>query len=45
VRERKLSLDGRPVKKLAEYLSVLRAVVFCTEDLQLVKGAARGRRR
>jgi len=45
VRERKLTLDGRPVKKLAEYLGVLRSVVFCTEDLQLVKGAARGRRR
>jgi DNA replication and repair protein RecF len=44
-RERSLSLDGRPVKKLADYLGVLRAVVFCTEDLQLVKGAARARRR
>ena len=43
--ERKLSLDGQPVKKLADYLGVLRAVVFCTEDLQLVKGAARTRRR
>jgi len=45
VRERKLALDGRPVKKLADYLGVLRTVVFCTEDLQLVKGAARARRR
>lgn len=44
-RERNLSLDGRPVRKLADYLGVLRAVVFCTEDLQLVKGAARARRR
>ncbi len=43
--ERKLSLDGQPVRKLAEYLGVLRAVVFCTEDLQLVKGAGRIRRR
>lgn len=43
--ERKLSLDGRPVKKLTEYLGTLRAVVFCTEDLQLVKGTARIRRR
>src|SRR6266852_4879954 len=32
-RERKLQLDGRPVRKLAEYFGVLRAVVFCTEDL------------
>lgn len=44
-RERKLALDGQPVKKLADYLGVLRAVVFCTEDLQLVKGASRTRRR
>jgi DNA replication and repair protein RecF len=43
--ERKLSSDGQPVKKLTDYLGVLRTVVFCTEDLQLVKGAARTRRR
>jgi DNA replication and repair protein RecF len=44
-RERKLALDGRPVKRLGDYLGVLRAVVFCTEDLHLVKGTARARRR
>jgi DNA replication and repair protein RecF len=44
-RERKLALDGQPVKRLADYFGVLRTVVFCTEDLQLVKGAARARRR
>jgi DNA replication and repair protein RecF len=44
-RERSLSLDGRPVRKLTDYLGVLRTVVFCTEDLQLVKGVARSRRR
>ena len=44
-RERNLSLDGRPVKKLTDYLGALRTVVFCTEDLQLIKGAARARRR
>lgn len=43
--ERKLSLDNQPVKKLTDYFGVLRTVVFCTEDLQLVKGAARARRR
>src|SRR5580704_9483020 len=43
--ERSLSLDGRPVKKLTDYLGALRTVVFCTEDLHLVKGAARSRRR
>lgn len=44
-RERKLSLNGTPVKRLADYLGTLRAVVFCTEDLQLVKGTSRVRRR
>ena len=45
VPERSLSLDARPVRKLTDYLGVLRTVVFCTEDMQLVKGAARARRR
>jgi DNA replication and repair protein RecF len=44
-RERSLTLDGRPVRKLTDYLGVFRTVVFCTEDLQLVKGTARSRRR
>ena len=44
-RERNLSLDGRPVKRLTDYLGTLRTVVFCTEDLQLVKGTGRARRR
>ncbi len=43
--ERKLSLDGEPVRRLADYLGFLQAVVFCTEDLQLVKGPASRRRR
>lgn len=43
--ERSLSLDARPVRKLTDYLGVLRTVVFCTEDLQLIKGTARSRRR
>lgn len=44
-RERKLSLNSQPVRKLTDYLGTLRAVVFCTEDLMLVKGTARVRRR
>src|SRR5205814_2080968 len=44
-KERSLSLDSRPVRKLTDYLGVLRTVVFCTEDLQLIKGPARARRR
>ena len=44
-RERNLALDGRPVRKLTDYLGVLRTVVFCTEDLLLIKGPGRARRR
>jgi DNA replication and repair protein RecF len=43
--ERKLSLDGQAVRKLTDYLGVLRVVVFCAEDLLLIKGSARNRRR
>ncbi|MBL68756.1 MAG: DNA replication/repair protein RecF [Verrucomicrobiales bacterium] len=43
--ERRLRLDQQPVKRLTDYLGTLRTVVFCTEDLQLVKGAGRIRRR
>lgn len=43
--ERKLTLDARPVRKLSDFLGVLRAVVFCSEDQQLVKGPASRRRR
>src|SRR5262245_34045223 len=45
VRERSLSLDSRPVRKLTDYLGTLRTVVFCTEDLLLIKGPGRARRR
>jgi len=43
--ERSLSLNGQGVRRLPDYLGVLRAVVFCTEDLQLIKGGGRVRRR
>ncbi|MSR66174.1 MAG: DNA replication/repair protein RecF [Pedosphaera sp.] len=42
---RQLSLNQQPVRRLADYFGTVRAVVFCTEDLQLVKGLGRGRRR
>lgn len=43
--ERRLTLDSQPVRRLTDYLGTLRVVVFCTEDLQLIKGTARHRRR
>jgi DNA replication and repair protein RecF len=42
---RQLNLDGRPIHRLSEYLGVLRAVVFSSDDLQLIKGPASRRRR
>ncbi len=33
------------MRRLSDYLGTLAAVVFCTEDLQLIKGTARLRRR
>lgn len=43
--ERRLTKDNQPVRKMSEYFGLVRAVVFCTEDLQLVKGTGRIRRR
>lgn len=43
--ERRLTKDNQPVRKLSEYFGLVRAVVFCTEDLLLVKGTGRIRRR
>ncbi len=42
---RNLTLDNRDIHKLSEYFGVLRSVVFCTEDMHIVKGASRMRRR
>src|SRR3974390_329091 len=44
-RGRSLSLAPRPGRKLTDYLGALRTVVFCTEDLLLIKGPGRARRR
>jgi len=43
--ERSLMLDNQPVRRLTDYLGVLRTVVFCSEDALLVKGPGRARRR
>jgi DNA replication and repair protein RecF len=43
--QRSLTLDARPIRKVAEYLGIFRAVVFSSDDLQLVKGPASRRRR
>jgi DNA replication and repair protein RecF len=43
--QRNLAIDGRPVRRLSEFVGVFRSVVFCAEDVQLVKGPASRRRR
>ncbi len=43
--KRQLTLNGTPVRRLTDYLGVLRVVVFCTEDLNLVRGPGSRRRR
>jgi DNA replication and repair protein RecF len=43
--ERRVGLDGRTVRRIGDYLGTFRAVVFCADDLQLVKGTSRVRRR
>lgn len=41
---RQISVEGQPVKKLAEYLGLFRAVIFTPDHLHLVKGAPENRR-
>lgn len=43
--QRKLTLNGGPVRRLDEFFGALRAVVFSPDDTQLVKGAPQTRRR
>src|SRR5688572_4772220 len=42
---RQLSLDGQNIRKLSDYLGRFRAVVFCSDDVMLVKGPSSRRRR
>ncbi|MCF7668378.1 MAG: DNA replication/repair protein RecF [Verrucomicrobia bacterium] len=44
-KDRKITLDDRPVRKLSEFMGVVRAVAFCSEDIHLIKGPGRARRR
>ncbi|MCH5184341.1 MAG: DNA replication/repair protein RecF [Oscillospiraceae bacterium] len=42
--KRQISVEGQPVRKLAEYLGMFRAVIFTPDHLHLVKGAPENRR-
>jgi len=44
-RERRVGLDGQNVRRITDFLGTFRAVVFCAEDMLLVKGTGRVRRR
>ncbi|MCS7091087.1 MAG: DNA replication/repair protein RecF [Verrucomicrobiota bacterium] len=43
--QRQLLLDGQPIRRLVDYLGTFRVTIFCSEDLNLIKGSARFRRR
>ncbi len=43
--QRKLTVNEKPMRRVADYLGTLRTVVFCTEDALLVIGPAKARRR
>ncbi|HJO08270.1 MAG TPA: DNA replication/repair protein RecF [Verrucomicrobiota bacterium] len=43
--QRKLSVNEKPMRRVADYLGTLRTVVFCAEDALLVIGPAKTRRR
>ena len=43
--QRKLTINEKPIRRIADYLGTLRTVVFCTEDSLLVNGPAKSRRR
>ena len=44
-KEKKLSLNGRTVSRMSEYYGTIRSIIFCAEDIQLIKGNPDGRRR
>ena len=43
--QRKLTVNEKPIRRVADYLGALRTVIFCTEDSLLVNGPAKSRRR
>jgi DNA replication and repair protein RecF len=43
--QRKLTVNEKPMRRVADYLGTLRTVVFCSEDALLVNGPAKSRRR
>ncbi|MGC8744720.1 MAG: DNA replication/repair protein RecF [Verrucomicrobiia bacterium] len=43
--ERKYVLDNSSIKRVKDIYGIVKAVVFCSEDIMLVKGSARNRRR
>ncbi|MEC8973958.1 MAG: DNA replication and repair protein RecF, partial [Verrucomicrobiota bacterium] len=43
--QRKLTVNEKPMRRVADYLGTLRTVVFCAEDALLVNGPAKSRRR
>ncbi len=44
-KERQIALNNRSIRSVSEFLGCFRAVIFSTEDLEIVKGSSRFRRR
>ena len=43
--QRKLTVNEKPIRRVADYIGTLRTVVFCAEDSLLVNGPGKSRRR
>ena len=41
---KRVSINGNPLKKVSEYLSRINAIMFCPDDLEIIKGTPLNRR-
>lgn len=41
---KRVSINDRPLKKVSEYLSKINAIMFCPDDLEIIKGSPQERR-
>ena len=41
---KRVSINNNPLKKVSEYLSKINAIMFCPDDLEIIKGSPQLRR-
>ena len=41
---KRVSINDRPLKKVSDYLSKINAIMFCPDDLEIIKGSPQERR-